>query len=74
MRTMRHLSRVLLAAAATLTLSAGPLTYTAPNLDTTPVGATKSVAFGGATYVNQGLVGVGNFTACLLYTSDAADE
>ena len=65
---MRHLTHALLVAAATLTLSAGPLTYTAPNLDTTPVGATKSVSFGGATYVNKGLVGVGNFTASSLDT------
>ena len=65
---MRHLTHALLVAAATLTLSAGPITYTAPNLDTTPVGATKSVSFGGATYLNKGLVGVGNFTASSLDT------
>jgi hypothetical protein len=60
---MRTLTRSLLVAAATITLSAGPLTYTTPNLDTTAVGATKSVSFGGATYLNKGLVGVGTFTA-----------
>ena len=58
---MRLLTRSLLAAAATITLSAGPITYTAPNLDTTPVGSTKSVSFNGATYLNKGLVGVGNY-------------
>ncbi len=62
--TMRHLSRAfLLTAATSITMVAGPITYTTPNIDTTPVGATKSVSFGGATYVNKGLVGVGNFTA-----------
>ena len=60
---MRLLTRSLLAAAATITLSAGPITYTAPNLDTTPVGSTKSVSFNGATYINQGLVGVGNYVS-----------
>jgi hypothetical protein len=60
---MRHLPRALLAAAATITLSAGPITYTAPNIDTTAVGATKSVSFNGATYLNQGLVGVGNYVS-----------
>ena len=60
---MRHLPRALLAAAATITLSAGPITYTAPNIDTTAVGATKSVSFNGATYLNKGLVGVGNYVS-----------
>ncbi|NBN95090.1 MAG: hypothetical protein EBV31_05625 [Verrucomicrobia bacterium] len=61
---MRHLTRSLLvAAAASISLSAGPITYTTPNLDTTAVGATKSVSFGGATYLNKGLVGVGVFSA-----------
>ncbi|GBL29839.1 uncharacterized secreted protein ARB_04696 [Opitutia bacterium] len=60
---MRHLARTLPAAILTLALSAGPVTYTKPNLDPTPVGATKSVSFAGATYLNKGLVGVGNFPA-----------
>lgn len=60
---MRHLHRSLLLAAATLSLSAGPVTYTTPNLDTTAVGAVKTVSFGGASYLNKGLVGVGNFSA-----------
>ena len=60
---MRHLPRALLAAAATITLSAGPITYTAPNIDTTAVGDTKSVSFNGATYLNKGLVGVGNYVS-----------
>jgi hypothetical protein len=61
---MRHLSRAfLLTAATTITMVAGPITYTTPNIDTTPVGATKSVSFSGATYLNKGLVGVGNFSA-----------
>lgn len=60
---MRNLTRSLLvAAAATLSLSAGPITYTTPNLDTTAVGAVKSVAFNGSTYLNKGLVGVGVFS------------
>jgi hypothetical protein len=61
---MRTLTRsLLLAAAATISLSAGPITYTAPNLDTTAVGATKSVSFNGATYLNKGLVGVGTYAS-----------
>jgi len=60
---MRHLACTLPAAILTLALSAGPVTYTKPNLDLTPVGATKSVSFAGATYLNKGLVGVGNFPA-----------
>ena len=61
---MRTLTRsLLLAAAATITLSAGPITYTTPNLDTTAVGATKTVSFNGANYLNKGLVGVGTFTS-----------
>ncbi len=54
---------LLIAAAATLSLSAGPLTYTTPNLDATAVGAVKTVSFGGANYLNKGLVGVGSFTS-----------
>jgi hypothetical protein len=60
---MRILTRSLLLAAATISLSAGPLTYTAPNLDTTAVGATKTVSFGGVNYLNKGLVGVGSFSS-----------
>ena len=60
---MRRLTCVLPAATLALVLSAGPITYTTPNLDPTPVGATKSVSFAGATYLNKGLVGVGNFPA-----------
>ena len=53
----------LLAAAASISLSAGPITYTAPNLDTTAVGAVKTVSFNGASYLNKGLVGVGSFSS-----------
>jgi len=61
---MRILTRsLLLAAAASISLSAGPITYTAPNLDTTAVGVTKTVSFNGASYLNKGLVGVGTFTS-----------
>ena len=61
---MRTLTRsLLLAAAASISLSAGPITYTAPNLDTTAVGAVKTVSFNGASYLNKGLVGVGTFTS-----------
>lgn len=61
---MRHLTRSLLvAAAASISLSAGPVTYVTPNLDTTAVGATKTVSFNGANYLNKGLVGVGVFSA-----------
>ena len=61
---MRTLTRSLLvAAAASISLSAGPVTYTTPNLDTTAVGAVKTVSFGGASYLNKGLVGVGTFTS-----------
>jgi len=61
---MRHLTRSLLvAAAASISLSAGPITYTTPNLDTTAVGVTKSVSFNGASYLNKGLVGVGTYAS-----------
>ena len=61
---MRTLTRsLLLAAAASISLSAGPLTYTTPNLDTTAVGAVKTVSFNGASYLNKGLVGVGSFSS-----------
>ena len=61
---MRTLTRsLLLAAAASISLSAGPITYTTPNLDTTAVGAVKTVSFNGASYLNKGLVGVGTFTS-----------
>jgi len=61
---MRTLTRsLLLAAAASISLSAGPITYTAPNLDTTAVGAVKTVSFNGASYLNKGLVGVGSFSS-----------
>ena len=40
-------------------LWAGPLSYTKPNLDTTPPGETKSVNFNGASFINKGLVGMG---------------
>lgn len=39
------------------------MSYTTPNLDTTAVGASRSVTLEGATYVNQGLVGVGIFAS-----------
>jgi hypothetical protein len=54
---------LLLAAAASISLSAGPLTYTTPNLDSTAVGAVKTVSFNGASYLNKGLVGVGSFSS-----------
>lgn len=60
---MRHLHRSLLVAASTLSLCAGPITYTTPNLDPTAVGAVKTVSFGGANYLNKGLVGVGVFSS-----------
>ena len=60
---MRRLTRsLLIAAAASISLSAGPITYTTPNLDITAVGATKTVSFNGANYLNKGLVGVGVFS------------
>jgi hypothetical protein len=61
---MRTLHRSLLvAAAASISLSAGPITYTTPNLDTTAVGAVKTVSFNGASYLNKGLVGVGTYAS-----------
>ena len=61
---MRTLTRSLLvAAAASISLSAGPITYTTPNLDATAVGAVKTVSFNGASYLNKGLVGVGSFSS-----------
>jgi hypothetical protein len=61
---MRTLTRsLLLAAAASISLSAGPITYTTPNLDATAVGAVKTVSFNGASYLNKGLVGVGSFSS-----------
>ena len=61
---MRTLTRSLLvAAAASISLSAGPITYTTPNLATTAVGAVKTVSFNGANYLNKGLVGVGTFSS-----------
>jgi len=64
---MRTLTRSLLLAAATmLTLEAAPPIKNVPTLDTTAVGASSSVSFGGLTYVNKGLVGVGNFSASAL--------
>ncbi|MCX6889839.1 MAG: esterase-like activity of phytase family protein [Verrucomicrobia bacterium] len=61
---MRTLTRSLLvAAAASISLSAGPITYTTPNLDTTAVGVTKTVSFNGASYLNKGLVGVGTYAS-----------
>jgi len=43
--------------------TAHAVSYTTPNLDTTAVGASRSVTLEGATFVNQGLVGVGVFAA-----------
>ena len=61
---MRRLTRsLLIAAAASISLSAGPITYTTPNLDTTAVGVTKTVSFNGASYLNKGLVGVGTYAS-----------
>jgi len=56
LRSQAHRALTLL---LTATLMAGAATYTTPNLDTTPVGQTKTVWFGGAKFVNKGLVGVG---------------
>ena len=64
---MRTLTRSLLLAAATmLTLEAAPPIKNVPTLDTTAVGASSSVSLGGLTYVNKGLVGVGNFSSSAL--------
>ena len=60
---MRHLSRLFLASALVLSLEASPPTKLVPTLDTTPFGSTSSVTLNSLTYVNQGLVGVGVFTA-----------
>ncbi len=61
---MRHLTRsLLLAAASSLALQASPPIKNVPTLDPTPVGASSSVSLGGVTYVNQGLVGGGVFSA-----------
>ncbi len=43
--------------------TAHAVSYTTPNLDTTAVGASRSITLEGTTYVNQGLVGVGVFAA-----------
>ena len=65
--TMRHLSRAFLATAAlTLSLEASPPTKLTPQLDLTAPGASSSVTLNSVTYVNQGLVGVGVFTASAL--------
>ena len=64
---MRTLTRsLLIAAAAMLTLEAAPPIKNVPTLDTTAVGASSSVSLGGLTYVNKGLVGVGNFSSSML--------
>ena len=64
---MRTLTRSLLLAAATmLTLEAAPPIKNVPTLDATAVGASSSVSLGGLTYVNKGLVGVGNFSSSAL--------
>ena len=64
---MRTLTRSLLLAAATmLTLEAAPPIKNVPTLDSTAVGASSSVSLGGLTYVNKGLVGVGNFSSSAL--------
>ena len=64
---MRTLTRsLLLAAAVMLTLEAAPPIKNVPTLDTTAVGASSSVSLGGLTYVNKGLVGVGNFSSSML--------
>ena len=64
---MRTLTRsLLLAAATTLSLEAVPPIKNVPTLDATAVGASSSVSLGGLTYVNKGLVGVGNFSSSTL--------
>jgi len=44
-------------------LRANPPVKSTPQLDSTPVGASSSVAFSGVKYVNKGLVGVGVVSA-----------
>ncbi len=61
---MRHLSFVLLAAAATIPLHA--TNYGTPFIDTTAPTVASSVSFGGQNYVNKGLVGVGVFPTNVL--------
>lgn len=56
---MRHLTRTLLLAAAVSPLYAS--NYGTPFLDTTAPTASSSVSFGGQSFVNKGLVGVGVF-------------
>lgn len=64
---MRTLTRsLLLAAASMLTLEAVPPIKNVPSLDTTAVGDSSNVTIGSLTYVNQGLVGVGNFSSSAL--------
>jgi hypothetical protein len=64
---MRTLTRSLLLAAATmLTLEAAPPIKNVPTLDTTAVGASSTATLGSLTYVNKGLVGVGNFSSSTL--------
>ncbi|RFC44479.1 MAG: hypothetical protein DVB28_001038 [Verrucomicrobia bacterium] len=46
-----------------ISFTAHAVTYTTPNLDSTAVGASRSVTLEGSTFVNQGLVGVGVFAA-----------
>lgn len=53
---MRHLTRTLLLAAASPLLA---VNYGTPFLDATAPTQASSVSFGGSTYVNKGLVGVG---------------
>jgi hypothetical protein len=56
---MRHLTRSLLLAAAVSPLYA--INYGSPFLDTTAPTVSSSVSFGGQSFVNKGLVGVGVF-------------
>lgn len=61
---MRTLTRSLLLAAATTPLFA--VNYGTPLLDLTPPLGSSAVSFGGVSYVNQGLVGVGVFATNII--------
>ncbi len=58
----RLCSAILLLVAGSV-LRANPPVKSTPQLDSTPVGASSSVAFSGVKYVNKGLVGVGVVSA-----------
>ncbi len=60
---MKKILRTFLVAAAA---PLGAVNYGTPLIDATPPTVSSNVAFGGQTYVNQGLVGVGVFSPNLL--------